>query len=159
LGRRPLDGILFGIEVLIIEDIRGFRTEGKDGGSWRELEAESVTMGAGDNGGFGNNQWRDMNTRGTPWSVERVERFVVNNAADPRLNDVLGAGLVGEVRNNVEHPVPETEVLCRWSSNLVFSSSSVSSRIAWTLRSFSAISWSMSRSGRVMPLEAAISLK
>ena len=94
--------------------------EGEDRGSWRELEAESVTVGVGHGGGFWDSQRWDMNTRGTSLSGERVERFIINNAADSRWNDVLRARLVGEVCNNVEHPVPETKVLHRRSSELEF---------------------------------------
>ena len=74
----------------------------------------------GHGGGFGDSQRWDIDTRGAPWSGERVERFVVNSTVDPRWDGVLGAGLVSEVCNNVEHPIPETEVFHRWNSDLGF---------------------------------------
>ena len=94
--------------------------ESGDGRSWRELEAESVTMGVRHGGRFGDRQRWDVDTRGTPRSGERVKRFVINNTTDPRWNDILRAGFVGEVCDNVKHPVSKTEVSHRWSSDFEF---------------------------------------
>ena len=79
-----------------------------------------MTMGVGHGGGFGDSQRWDMDTRGTPWSGKRVERFVVNSTADPRWNDVLRVRLVGDVCNSVEHPVAESEGSRRWTNDLEF---------------------------------------
>ena len=139
LSRRPLYSILFSVEVFIIEDIRGFRTEGVGRGDGRELEAESLTMGVRHGGGFGNCQWRELNTRGTPLPGEDVGRFVVNDTAYTMWGDVSRMRHVGEVGNNVEHPVSKARG-CTDGAVTSNPSSSVSSRITWTRRSFSTIS-------------------
>ena len=92
--------------------------QGGDGGYWRELEAESVTVGIGCDDGFGDCQGWDVDTRRPPWSGERVEAFVVDDAANLRRNNVLRVGLVvSEVCNDIEHPVSESEGPHRWSSD------------------------------------------
>ena len=70
---------------------------------------------------------------------EDVGRFIVNDMAYTRQGHVSRVRRVGEVGNDVEHPVSEAEGLHRWRSDLE-SAFFCLSRIAWTRRSFSVIS-------------------
>ena len=79
-----------------------------------------MAVGARHGSGCGDCQWWDKSARGPPWSGEWVKGLVVNNTADPRRRNVLRASLViGEVCNNVEHPVAKSEGSHRWSGDLM----------------------------------------